>query len=281
MSKRTTAQIQKQSNTNRSYENVAVKSIWDANSRHLRHQNSFSGISYLDVIKERERSDSGFSGDGFSGDVYEDFTNDTSFLKNIPEGNNCTSIDDTEYEDGRVERENPSNESTSTRTPAFPMVSSNKNVNSRRESYDSGLSVSPPAQTPPQFHIELESSDSKNDCQIAHSTESNDNTGCGEARVNEATPPARRRKKKKRLCGSLSVTQFCDVYRLTGQILGEGSYGKVEGCQNIMTNAEYAVKLISKRHVHFSRPKVNFDQVNSFILSELLRFMYHITFKSI
>jgi MAP kinase interacting serine/threonine kinase len=136
------------------------------------------------------------------------------------------------------------------------MVSSNKNVNSRRESYDSGLSVSPPAQTPPQFHIELESSDSKNDCQIAHNTESNDNTGCGEARVNEAPPPARRRKKKKRLCGSVSVTQFCDLYRLTGQILGEGSFGKVEGCQNVMTNAEYAVKIISKRHVHFSRPKM-------------------------
>merc|ERR1719216_515714 len=70
------------------------------------------------------------------------------------------------------------------------------------------------------------------------------------------TPSTRRRKKKKRLCGSLSVTQFCDVYRLTGEVLGEGSYGKVEECENITTKAKFAVKIISKSNVHFSRPKM-------------------------
>jgi len=58
------------------------------------------------------------------------------------------------------------------------------------------------------------------------------------------------------LCGSLSVTQFYDVYRLTGETLGEGSYGKVEECENIITNAKFAVKIISKKNVTFSRAKM-------------------------
>jgi MAP kinase interacting serine/threonine kinase len=73
---------------------------------------------------------------------------------------------------------------------------------------------------------------------------------------NTTPPPARRRKKKKRLCSSLSVTQFCDVYRLTGETLGEGSYGKVEECENIVTKAKFAVKIISKSNVTFSRAKM-------------------------
>jgi len=257
MSRKTTAQIKKQQanannpssfTDNTMYENVGAKSTWDANVRQLRHQNSFSGVSYLDVIKERERSDS-----GFSGDVYEEFSNEAPFLNNIPERDDFSRLYDN-LEESEVNQQKHEGEAL-IKTPACPMVSSAKNINSRRESYDSGLSVSPPTQTPPQFHIELEAADSKNDCQITHNTENSDSTRA-EARDDTTPPPARRRKKKKRLCGSLSVTQFCDVYRLTGEVLGEGSYGKVEECANIFTNAKFAVKIISKSNVHFSRPKM-------------------------
>jgi len=66
----------------------------------------------------------------------------------------------------------------------------------------------------------------------------------------------RNRKKKKRLGESLSATTFKDVYYLTGEVLGEGSYGRVETCVNMYTDAEFAVKIISKRNWSFSRSKV-------------------------
>jgi MAP kinase interacting serine/threonine kinase len=255
MSRKSTAQSQKQqSNTssnftdNANYENIGGKSMWDANVRQLRHQNSFSGVSYLDVIKERERSDS-----GFSGDVYEEFSNEAPFLNNIPERDDFSRLYDNLDEYDVNQQKNA--EAASIKTHVRPIVSSAKNIGSRRESYDSGLSVSPSNQTPPQFHIEFEDSDSKNNCQITHKDEKSDSTRA-ETRDDTTPPPARRRKKKKRLCGSLSVTQFCDLYRLTGEVLGQGSYGKVEECANILTNAKYAVKIISKSNVHFSRPKM-------------------------
>ncbi len=66
----------------------------------------------------------------------------------------------------------------------------------------------------------------------------------------------RRKKKKKKLGESLSCTTFKDVYYLTGEILGEGSYGRVETCINMYTDMEYAVKIISKNNWCFSRSKV-------------------------
>merc|ERR1712038_594273 len=66
----------------------------------------------------------------------------------------------------------------------------------------------------------------------------------------------RRKKKKKRLCESLSCSHFDDVYKLTGEVLGEGSYGRVETCLHIFNGQEYAVKIISKQCWHFSRPKI-------------------------
>merc|ERR1719361_3390427 len=38
--------------------------------------------------------------------------------------------------------------------------------------------------------------------------------------------------------------------------LGQGSYGKVEECENIITKAKFAVKIISKSNVTFSRAKM-------------------------
>ena len=47
-----------------------------------------------------------------------------------------------------------------------------------------------------------------------------------------------------------------DTYYLTGDVLGEGSYGRVETCINMFTDIEYAVKLINKSDWCFSRAKV-------------------------
>ncbi len=73
-----------------------------------------------------------------------------------------------------------------------------------------------------------------------------------------ATNKRRMRRKKKRLCGqsSLSTARFKDIYYLTGDVLGEGSYGRVETCINMFTDVEYAVKLINKSDWCFSRAKV-------------------------
>ena len=65
-----------------------------------------------------------------------------------------------------------------------------------------------------------------------------------------------KRRKKKRLCESMSMARFKDTYYLTGDVLGEGSYGRVETCINMFTDLEYAVKLIAKSDWCFSRAKV-------------------------
>ena len=52
------------------------------------------------------------------------------------------------------------------------------------------------------------------------------------------------------------TARFKDTYYLTGDMLGEGSYGRVETCINMFTDLEYAVKLIAKSDWCFSRAKV-------------------------
>merc|ERR1711872_401723 len=74
-----------------------------------------------------------------------------------------------------------------------------------------------------------------------------------EARQKEAQ---KRRKKKKKTDRTLVASTFADLYKLTGETLGEGSYGKVETCVNIYTGLEYAVKVIEKRPGFYCRPKV-------------------------
>ena len=259
MSRKETAQIQKHlssrhpsisSTNNLSYDNVGPKSSWNSNVRQLRHQTSFNGVSYLDVIKERERSDSGVSVDSF-----EELSNEAPLLENIPEKNGFS----TNYQ----------TTTPSIKTPAYSMVSSPQKISSRRESYDSGLSVSP--STHIQFDIEFENSFVKAGCQNEKS-DSTQAKQCDDAAT--TTPSTRRRKKKKRLCGSLSVTQFCDVYRYTGEVLGEGSYGKVEECEHIVTKEKLAVKIISKNNPTFSRPKVCFYHL--FLHSMTVNFIYDI-----
>jgi len=63
-------------------------------------------------------------------------------------------------------------------------------------------------------------------------------------------------KKKKRTQKIGVGTTFQDLYKLTGEKLGEGSYGRVETCVNVYTGFEYAVKIIEKTPGIFSRTKL-------------------------
>merc|ERR1719412_2316912 len=57
-----------------------------------------------------------------------------------------------------------------------------------------------------------------------------------------------RRKKKKKTASSTSLASntFHELYRLTGEVLGQGAYASVQTCVNIYTEVEYAVKIIDK-----------------------------------
>lgn len=55
---------------------------------------------------------------------------------------------------------------------------------------------------------------------------------------------------------------FQDLYRLKGEILGKGAYASVQTCVNILTELEYAVKIIDKLPGH-SRSRV-FKEVETF-----------------
>merc|ERR1719431_619602 len=57
-----------------------------------------------------------------------------------------------------------------------------------------------------------------------------------------------RRKKKKKTASSTSLASntFQEIYRLTGEVLGQGAYASVQTCVNIYTEVEYAVKIIDK-----------------------------------
>lgn len=72
------------------------------------------------------------------------------------------------------------------------------------------------------------------------------------------SPPSnlRKNKKKKRLFSTLSCSTFTDLYTLKNDVLGQGSYGRVESCINIYTKTEYAVKIINKDSWAFNRQKM-------------------------
>merc|ERR1739844_253956 len=76
-----------------------------------------------------------------------------------------------------------------------------------------------------------------------------------ESSMVDKTPTIKRRKKKRPVKGLTSAT-FTDLYKLTGEPLGEGSYGRVETCKNVFTGIEYAVKIIEKIPGSYSRSKL-------------------------
>ncbi|KAM4053029.1 MAP kinase-interacting serine/threonine-protein kinase 2 [Anomaloglossus baeobatrachus] len=65
-------------------------------------------------------------------------------------------------------------------------------------------------------------------------------------------PDAKKRTKKKKRCRATDsfTGKFEDMYQLQDEVLGEGAHAKVQSCMNVVTNREYAVKIIEKRPGH-------------------------------
>ena len=78
----------------------------------------------------------------------------------------------------------------------------------------------------------------------------------------EAAKKARRKKKRTASSTSLASNTFQELYRLTGEVLGQGAYASVQTCVNIYTDTEYAVKIIDKVPTH-SRARV-FKEIDLF-----------------
>merc|ERR1712241_848355 len=97
--------------------------------------------------------------------------------------------------------------------------------------------------------------------QPEHSVEEYERASAISARKEEAKT---RRRKKKRTASSTSLASntFHELYRLTGEVLGEGAYASVQTCVNIYTEVEYAVKIIEKVPGH-SRARV-FKEIDTF-----------------
>lgn len=71
-----------------------------------------------------------------------------------------------------------------------------------------------------------------------------------------------RRRKKKKTNSSLAATKFNELYRLTGEVLGQGAYASVRACKDVWTEKEFAVKIIEKVPGH-SRARV-FKEIDTF-----------------
>merc|ERR1712227_410103 len=94
-----------------------------------------------------------------------------------------------------------------------------------------------------------------------HNAEEYERASAIAARKEEAK--TRRRKKKKTASStSLASNTFTELYRLTGEMLGQGAYASVQTCVNIYTDTEYAVKIIDKVPTH-SRARV-FKEIDLF-----------------
>ncbi|XP_062834410.1 MAP kinase-interacting serine/threonine-protein kinase 1 isoform X4 [Anolis carolinensis] len=66
---------------------------------------------------------------------------------------------------------------------------------------------------------------------------------------------AKRKKKKRTRATDHFPGRFEDLYKLTAELLGEGSYAKVQGAVSLQNGKEYAVKIIEK-HAGHSRSRV-------------------------
>ncbi len=78
----------------------------------------------------------------------------------------------------------------------------------------------------------------------------------GASSVAAAVQVKQQKRRKKKRSTTLVANTFKDLYVFTGEVLGEGSYGKVVTCKNVYTNLEYAVKIIEKRPGVYNRSKV-------------------------
>lgn len=75
-----------------------------------------------------------------------------------------------------------------------------------------------------------------------------------------------RRTRKKKRYESISANKFEDLYTITNEVLGAGSYGSVRTCFNNITGEEFAVKIIEKCIGH-SRGRV-FNEIEMYHISQ-------------
>ncbi|XP_014474068.1 PREDICTED: MAP kinase-interacting serine/threonine-protein kinase 1 [Dinoponera quadriceps] len=88
-------------------------------------------------------------------------------------------------------------------------------------------------------------------------------TGESMSAVQARQEEARRKRRRKRRSGSSLVSScFQELYKLTGEVLGEGAYASVQTCTSLYTDLEYAVKIIDKIPGH-ARARV-FKEVETF-----------------
>lgn len=66
----------------------------------------------------------------------------------------------------------------------------------------------------------------------------------------------RKKNKKKKFFSHLAANNFEDLYSLKNDVLGQGSYGRVETCTHLFTGKEFAVKIINKDSWAYSRQKI-------------------------
>ncbi|XP_078733073.1 MAP kinase-interacting serine/threonine-protein kinase 1-like isoform X1 [Lampetra fluviatilis] len=71
----------------------------------------------------------------------------------------------------------------------------------------------------------------------------------------DPTKRGKKNKKKRTRATDSFSGRFGDLYRLTGELLGEGAYARVQTCCSLINNKEYAVKVIEKTAGH-SRNRV-------------------------
>merc|ERR1711953_1203976 len=100
------------------------------------------------------------------------------------------------------------------------------------------------------------------DCQHQQNAEEYERATAIEA-AKEAAKKVRRKKKRTASSTSLASNTFQELYRLTGEILGQGAYASVQTCVNIYTEVEYAVKIIDKTVPTHSRSRV-FKEIDLF-----------------
>jgi MAP kinase interacting serine/threonine kinase len=117
----------------------------------------------------------------------------------------------------------------------------------KRESVDSGLSLSPSSMVTDYSAGTSSGSSMMASPPTEQSGTSSGSTGSGSVK---------RRRKKKRLAHTLSAASFNELYSLKGEELGHGSYGRVETCIHLFTGVEYAVKIIDKDSWQFQRQKM-------------------------
>merc|ERR1719312_1187157 len=140
-------------------------------------------------------------------------------------------------------------------------ITSPHSVNPSSPGHKSGESLEPPSHKPLTTILEDETTNQINSLSLQPQVDDTERAAAIAARKEEAKT---RRKKKKKTASSTSLASntFQELYRLTGEILGQGAYASVQTCVNIYTEVEYAVKIIDKVPGH-SRARV-FKEIELF-----------------